>query len=367
VSHEKLLWKLKHEFNFSEDTVSFFRSYFTGRKQATHTQYAKSDTKTITHGIPQGSTLSTTLFLLYINNILQAVPNSKVYTYADDTTLIITADTPEELEILAQSELNNLISYFHSNNLVPNKTKTIYSVMYPTGDKLPNGLFFDEEALKQKAEAKLLGVTVKENLSHTSTVNNIIKKLQPTIRQLNYAGKIVPEKTRTQLYYSHAYPFLIGNIAIWGSELYSKTYLQSLIRIQKRLIRIIKQVPSKAHTKPLMKDMNMLTIPNLYIQTVCREIHSHLFPAKENLNRPEHVHSNYVEVNQIHNHNTRLAARGHWYQPQQRRNVEQMGRIPRKYTEIWNSIPYNLKQVGKASAFKRELKTYLLQKQDEEL
>ena len=77
------------------------------------------------------------------------------------------------------------------------------------------------------------------------------------------------------------------------------------------------------------------------------------------------MHSNYVEVNQIHNHNTRLAARGHWYQPQQRRNVEQMGRIPRKYTEIWNSIPYNLKQVGKASAFKRELKTYLLQKQDE--
>ena len=31
----------------------------------------------------------------------------------------------------------------------------------------------------------------------------------------------------------------------------------------------------------------------------------------------------YVEVNQIHNHNTRLAARGHWYQPRQRKNVEQ--------------------------------------------
>ena len=79
--------------------------------------------RTITHGIPQGSTLSTTFFLLYINNIIQTVPKSTVYTYADDTTLIVTAETVADLEALAQSELNNLITYFHDNNLVPNPTK----------------------------------------------------------------------------------------------------------------------------------------------------------------------------------------------------------------------------------------------------
>ena len=54
-----------------------------------------------------------------------------MYTYADDTTLIITASTVTDLEKLAQSELNNLISYFHRNNLVPNPTKTVYTIFYP--------------------------------------------------------------------------------------------------------------------------------------------------------------------------------------------------------------------------------------------
>jgi hypothetical protein len=76
VSHKKLMHKLEHEFNFDKDTIQFFNSYFTNRKQSTHTQHAESEMKTITHGIPQGSTLSCTFFLLYINNIIQTVPDS---------------------------------------------------------------------------------------------------------------------------------------------------------------------------------------------------------------------------------------------------------------------------------------------------
>ena len=95
------------------------------------TQHAQSSFKTITHGIPQGSTLSTTFFLLYINDIIKTVPSSTIYTYADDTTLIVTAPTLEALQKFAQSELSSLINYFYSNNLVPNATKTVYSIFYP--------------------------------------------------------------------------------------------------------------------------------------------------------------------------------------------------------------------------------------------
>ena len=52
----------------------------------------------------------------------------KVYTYADDTTIIITTKTKEELQTIAQSELNNLINYFYNNNLIPNPTKTNYTL-----------------------------------------------------------------------------------------------------------------------------------------------------------------------------------------------------------------------------------------------
>ena len=102
ISHTKLIHKLKEEFNFSTRSVAFFRSYLHNRTQSLHTQQAASSFQTITHGIPQGSTLSTTLFLLYINNIIRTVRHSHVYTYADDTTLVISATSLDALESKVQ-------------------------------------------------------------------------------------------------------------------------------------------------------------------------------------------------------------------------------------------------------------------------
>jgi hypothetical protein len=58
-----------------------------------------------------------------------------VYTYADGTTLVITANNISEIQTLAQSELNNLVYYFHNNNLVTNPTKTNFHLYPATPDQ----------------------------------------------------------------------------------------------------------------------------------------------------------------------------------------------------------------------------------------
>jgi hypothetical protein len=300
--------------------LNFFNSYLQNRTQSTHTQHAQSNIQTITHGIPQGSTLSPTLFLLYINEIVETVPNSKVYTYADDTTLIITAKNMNDLANLAQSELNNLINYFHSNNLVPNPTKTNYTVFYPTKDQQDIQLKINKITLEQNIKAKLLGITMQNKLKHHQTVTNIIKKLQPVIQQLRYANSFLPTKTMRQLYYMHAYPHLIGAIAIWGSDDEKKTYLQPLIRVQKKLIRIIKRLPPRTHTKPLMKELKILNITNLYTLRVCLEMHPYIHREIEH-NRPEHNHQ-YLLTEHIHDHATRQATQKNTiYQTHTKRQV----------------------------------------------
>jgi hypothetical protein len=220
ISHAKLLYKLRHEFNFSAETTAFFASYFQRREQSTHTQHAQSDTRTITHGIPQGSTLSTTFFLLYINNIIQTVPKSTVYTYADDTTLIITAETVADLEALAQSELNNLIAYFHNNNLVPNPTKTNYTIFYPIKAQLQLEIEADGWIilLERQRHAKLLGNMIEDTQKQHQTVINIIQKLQPVIHKLRHASNYLTPHRMKQLYFTHAYPHLIGDISVWGTN-----------------------------------------------------------------------------------------------------------------------------------------------------
>ena len=48
---------------------------------------ANSDKASITCGVPQGSILGPLLFLIYINDMSQAV-DSKLLLYADDTCLV---------------------------------------------------------------------------------------------------------------------------------------------------------------------------------------------------------------------------------------------------------------------------------------
>ena len=368
ISHEKLLHKLRHDFNFTPETVDFFASYFRNRQQSTHTQHAQSKTQTITHGIPQGSTLSTTFFLLYINDIIKTVPKSKVYTYADDTTLIITTTTLPELEQLAQTELNNLINYFHSNNLVPNPTKTNYTIFHPISTQQQIHLSINEiNTLDQNKNAKLLGIFIQNKLKYDQTITNIIKKLQAVIQKLRYATKFLPTSTMKQLYYSHAYPHLIGTITIWGTEDPTKTYIQPLIRTQKKIIRIIMNLPPRTHTKPLMQDLHILNMTNLYILRVCTEMHPFIHTTDQN-NRPEHDHK-YIWTVEIHEHKTRYTQQQHHYIPnpyqysKEKEPKHTAAVFTRRYTEIWNTLPLELRTNRNLFSFKKKLKKYLLEKQ----
>ena len=81
------------------------------------------------------------------------------------------------------------------------------------------------------------------------------------------------------------YPHLIGDISIWGTDDSSKTYIQPLVRIQKKLIRIIENLPPRTHTKPIMQELSILSLYNLYTLRVCAEMHPHIYP-KANTNRP---------------------------------------------------------------------------------
>jgi len=61
-----------------------------------------------TNVLSQGSTLSTTLFLLYINDISAITPFSSTFCYADDTTLILSHPDIETLTHNAQHDLEAL-------------------------------------------------------------------------------------------------------------------------------------------------------------------------------------------------------------------------------------------------------------------
>ena len=64
VDHNLLLYKLK-SVGLSDDTVNWFQTYLTNRKQRTSVGDILSVAALLTVGIPQGSILGPLLFLIY--------------------------------------------------------------------------------------------------------------------------------------------------------------------------------------------------------------------------------------------------------------------------------------------------------------
>ena len=109
-----VLLKKLEVYGFSEGTISWFRSYLQERcLQVVGTNNTKSKCCRIKYGVPQGSILGSTLFLLHINDLLLHVENSLVDLYVEDTTFSYSCDTLKPafslIEIL-RMRLNGVMS-----------------------------------------------------------------------------------------------------------------------------------------------------------------------------------------------------------------------------------------------------------------
>ena len=65
-----------------------------------------SDPAEVTSGVPQGTVLGPTLFLIYINNIAENI-NSNIRLFADDCVVYRQIDSPQD-HVILQDDLNKL-------------------------------------------------------------------------------------------------------------------------------------------------------------------------------------------------------------------------------------------------------------------
>ena len=115
IDHQILLKKMKY-LGFSDSTISWFSSYLENRSVIVNIEKSFSEPTTITCGVPQGSILGPVLFLLYVNDMPQAV-SCELLLYADDTCLVYSHKNVEEIEIKLNTDFNNLCDWFEDNKL----------------------------------------------------------------------------------------------------------------------------------------------------------------------------------------------------------------------------------------------------------
>ncbi|CAH2245001.1 jg6941 [Pararge aegeria aegeria] len=105
--------------------LAWFKDYLKERSQTVKVLDYTSNTQKVTHGIPQGSTLGPTLFLIYANEMCDLeLDNAQIIAFADDTAIIFHGRTWEETRKTAEKGLAKIRKTLENNLLTINAQKT---------------------------------------------------------------------------------------------------------------------------------------------------------------------------------------------------------------------------------------------------
>ena len=121
VNNDILLRKLER--GIIGESLESFKSYLENRKQGVNVNCNSSECSDITSGVPQGSVLGPTLFLIYINDIYTSATNVSFHLYADDTCLFYSNKNLKTLETNVNVARNNIPNWLKANKLTLNVKK----------------------------------------------------------------------------------------------------------------------------------------------------------------------------------------------------------------------------------------------------
>ena len=125
IDHNILIRKLKHAGD-GENTVLLLQNYLQNRKQCVLYNGEKSNIRSLSTGVPQGSTLGPLLFLLYINDLPCLFDQTKCMMFADDTVLYQTNDNVQCLYDERQGSLDKMQRWCENNQITLNSKKCEY-------------------------------------------------------------------------------------------------------------------------------------------------------------------------------------------------------------------------------------------------
>jgi exonuclease III len=345
VNHNILLKKLDH-YGVRGIPNNWVRSYLTNRTQFCTYDGKSSNTSNITCGVPQGSILGPLLFLIYVNDLGHIFNTAKAIIFADDTNLISKASSLETLEQSINKEIPTLVSWLHTNRLSLNLKKTHIMLFGQKNKKTTTNIniFIGGVKIDTVQHTKFLGIILDSALNWKNHIAHISTKIAKSIGIISRARQLLNPAILRQLYYSFLYPYLTYCLIIWGSA--TESTLLPIFRLQKRAIRLIKNLRRRDSTLPTCHKLKILRLPELYNYLVLLWMYDY----KSGL-LPSTFDHFYQTNSNVHSYPTRRAEQ---LRPPQARTKLAQTFIRTHGALIWNKYSSELNIQLSKNIFKKE-------------
>ena len=217
VDHEILLDKVK-AVGIKGKIHQWLRSFLSNRRQYVLVDNHKSEPEEVLSGVPQGTVLGPVLFILYINDLVTVIKHSYCMIFADDSKLIKMIESLEDRDLL-EEDLQAVIEWAARNKMELNRLK-FQLLSHGKSDNLKAPYKIDDEINLEKSEdVKDLGVTLSENSTFTTHINNIVSSAKRIASWTLRTFKSRSKEVVLLLYKTYVRPKLEYSCALWSPHL----------------------------------------------------------------------------------------------------------------------------------------------------
>jgi len=279
VWHKALLAKLP-SFGFTPSITKLIASFLSNRSISVVVDGATSSSFPVSSGVPQGSVLSPTLFLLFINGLLSS-SSSPIHSYADDSTLhksssfnsqpSSNARTQSRLAISTtlNSDLERISGWGRESLVNFNSSKTQLLPISLSTDPSDFDIIFENNVINPLCSINILGVEIASNLSWRNHIVQIVKSASKKLGVLFRCKNFFTSAQLLKLYIGLVRPRLEYCSHIWGGSPY--TFL--LDRVESKAFRLIDDptLTSSLDSLSLRRNVASLSLFYRYFHGHCSE------------------------------------------------------------------------------------------------
>ena len=366
INHQILLKKLKF-YGFNDNAIKWFTSYLYQRGHKVYCNNVYSNVKNVNIGVPQGSVLGPTLFLLYINDINNYLGNATCNMYADDVLIYCSNNDINVLNDNLQASIDNIKQWYDSNLLVVNNSKS--NVMMITtrqreailtenlvNNSAPINVKLDDSVLCYVDYCKYLGVHIDKNLNWCQNVNALCKDLNFIVWTLSRLTNVLPIGCLLQIYQSIMQPKIDYAITIWGYS--SESNIDKVQRMQNRGIRAILNNYDYVNVRGIdllsqYKIMNVKQRRDYFMSLL-------MFKSIHGL-APTYMNNEIIMSIEVMQRQTRNVNVNDIFVPDVIRNCTKSS-FSYCGPVIWNSLPDDIKECASLISFKSKVKLYFMNK-----